>query len=336
MAIPRFSFFLFLLMIPTFLFPQNSVFNADSAYENIQYLSVTIGPRPMGSQNERMALEWVMEKLKNYGADSAYVMKFEKTEAINTSSGIAVGTFQGKTDSAIVIGSHVDSAGREIPGANDNASGTASVIELARIWSQRTRHYTMIFLVFGGEEQGLCGSKHFVDQYPDLDKIALMFALDMAGSDDSIVTLFEADSIQAPQWLVKDAFAFDESLGINRLQYPTHFSTLNNLGEQGAGSDHEPFLEKGIPAICFTNGIKNFPIHTPQDRIEFIDRSMLDKYGRFVDKLISKYQIQGIPESSSERNHYLLWRPLGQLIFIPEWLFGYLFFPPLRASHSVN
>ncbi len=319
MVIPRFSLFLLLFIIPTFLLSQTKDFNADSAYANIKYISVTIGPRPMGSQNERRAFEWTTEKFRDYGADSVYVMKFNKTKSVNTNSGIAVGIFRGKTDSAIVIGSHGDSAGREIPGANDNASGTASLIELARIWSQRERYYTMIFIVFGGEEQGLCGSRYFVDHYSDLDKIVLMLALDMAGSDDNIFILCETDSAQAPHWLVKDAFAVDEALGINRLRYPTHFSTLNNLGEQGAGSDHQPFLEKGIPAICFTNGVNNFPIHTPQDRIEFIDRSMLDKYGQFVDRLISKYQIQGIPISSSERSNYLLWRPFGQLTFIPKW-----------------
>ena len=309
---------IFLLLLPAFSMSQTEKFNADSAYASIEHLSVTIGTRPMGSRNERIALDWAMQKFISFGADTAYVMKFTKTESVNTNSGIAVGLFRGKTDSTIVIGGHIDSAGREIPGANDNASGTASTIELARIWSQRERHYTMIFAAFGGEEQGLCGSEHFVDHYPDLDKVVLMFSLDMAGSDDNIVTIFETDSIQAPKWLVKDAFAIDKALGINRLQYPTHFSSINNLGEQGAGSDHQPFLKQGIPAICFTNGINNTPIHTPQDKIDFIDKTMLEKYGRFANGLISKYQSQGIPNSKPER--YVAWEPMGQLTFIPKWL----------------
>jgi hypothetical protein len=226
---PKLAIFLLLFILPTFLFSQSEKFNADSVYAYIEHLSVTIGARPMGSQNERLALDWAAEKFKSFGADSAYVTKFTKTKSINTNSGIAVGIFRSRTDSSIVIGGHIDSAGREIQGANDNASGSASMIELARIWSQRQRHYIMIFVAVGGEEQELCGSKYFVDHYPDLDKVVLMFVLDMAGSDDNIVTLFEIDSVQAPQWLVKDAFAIDKALGINRLQYPTHFSTLNNL-----------------------------------------------------------------------------------------------------------
>ncbi|HEX9972148.1 MAG TPA: M28 family metallopeptidase, partial [bacterium] len=320
MTSQKLIFYLLLILVPTLSFSQTEKFNADSAYAYIEHLSVTIGPRPMGSQNERIALDWAAEKFNSFGADSAYVMKFTKTESVNTNSGVVVGIFRGETDSTIVIGGHIDSAGREIPGANDNASGTASTIELARIWSQRERHYTMIFAAFGGEEQGLYGSDHFVKNYPDINKVVLMFSLDMAGSDDNIVTIFETDSVQAPKWLVKDAFAIDKALGINRLQYQTHFSAINNLGEKGAGSDHQPFLEKGIPAICFTNGINNSPIHTLQDRIDFIDKSMLDKYGQFADSLIKKYQTQRIPTSASKQNSYVLWQPFWKLIFIPHWL----------------
>jgi len=308
----------FLLLLPAFSISQTEKFNADSAYSFIKHLSVTIGARPMGSQNERIALDWATQKFNSFGADTVFVINFTQTESVNTNSGIAVGIFRGKTDSTIVIGGHIDSAGREIPGANDNASGAASTIELARIWSQPERHYTMIFAAFGGEEQGLCGSKYFVDHYPDLDNVVLMICLDMAGSDDNIVTIFETDSVQAPKWLVKDAFAIDKALGINRLQYPTHFSAINNLGEQGAGSDHEPFLKKGIPAICFTNGINNSPIHTPQDKIDFIDKTMLEKYGEFANSLISKYQSQGVPDLKQEQ--YVAWEPMGRLTFIPNWL----------------
>ncbi len=128
-----------------------------------------IGPRPMGSAAERQALNWVADKFRSYGADTAWVMPFAqvsgKENRLNTSSGIAVGIFRGVTDTSIAVGGHADSTPPESPGANDNASGTATAIELARIWSRRPRHYTMIFLSFGGEEMGLYGSQYFVDNY---------------------------------------------------------------------------------------------------------------------------------------------------------------------------
>ena len=311
-----------MLLLPVLLFSQTSDFNVDSTFSYINHLSVTIGPRPMGSQNENIALNWVKVKFEEFGADSTFILKFFKINStkssVNTNSGTAVGIFEGKTDTTIVIGGHFDSAGREIPGANDNASGTATVIELARIWSQRPRHYTMIFVAFGGEETGLNGSKYFVEQYQDISNVALMLCLDMTGSDDNILTIAETDSMQAPSWLMKDAFAIDKALRINRLQYPTHFATINNIGGGGSGSDHIPFLHKKIPAIDFTAGICNSPIHTPQDKIDFISKEMLEKCGSLADSLLKKYQKSGIPDSKNEP--YMLWSVFGTPVFIPSKL----------------
>jgi hypothetical protein len=319
MSIQRNLILTLVILIPVLLLSQTTNFNSDSTYSYIKHLSVTIGPRPMGSQNEDIALNWLKEKFDEFEPDTSFIMKFYEVKSekssVNTNSGNAVAIFEGETDTTIVIGGHFDSSGREIPGANDNASGTASVIELARIWSQRPRHYTMVFAAFGGEERGLVGSKHFVEQYQDIDKVALMLCLDMTGSDDKILTLAETDSMQAPIWLMKDAFAIDRALGINRLLYPTHFATINNIGG-GAGSDHIPFLHRYIPAIDFTSGICNSPIHTPQDKIDFISKEMLGKCGSLADSLLKKYQKFGIPSSTNEP--YMLWNVFGTPFFIPS------------------
>ncbi len=313
---------LFILLFSVSAYSGDLEFSADSVLAHIRHLSVTIGPRPMGSQNERVALEWAARRMANYGADSVAIMRFRKAPskriAMNTNSGSVVGVFRGDTDSTIVVGGHIDSADREVPGANDNASGAATVIELARLWSTRPRHYTMVFVAFGGEESGLHGSKHFVEHYPNIDDVTLMISVDMTGADDDIVTIFETKSGRAPVWLLQDAFRLDGDLQINRLKYPTHFCTLNNLAG-GAGSDHEPFVNRGIPAIDFTVGINRSPIHTQQDVVEYIHKPMLTHCGQLVDGLLKKYQNQGIPGSRSSA--YMLWRPLGFLVFIPASLF---------------
>ena len=55
-----------------------TTFDADSAYAYAEHLSVTIGPRPMGSASERLALDWVAEKFLSFGADSVFIMKFDR------------------------------------------------------------------------------------------------------------------------------------------------------------------------------------------------------------------------------------------------------------------
>ena len=275
----------------------------------------------MGSANEQRALLWTVDKFISFGADTAYVMVVPETtienRAFNTNSGVAIGIFRGDADSTIVIGGHIDSAGREIPGANDNGSGTACVIELSRIWSQRSRHYNLLYAAFGGEERGLIGSKYFVNHYSEIDKVVLMLQIDMAGSEGWLIPFFDVKTHQAPIWLVDDAYTIDGALGYDSLNYPTHFFSLNNAFG-GAGSDHLPFLQKNIPAIDFTAGINASPIHTPQDKIDYIGKPMLARSGRLVDGLLTKYQEQGIP--TPRQGHYMLWQIFGGRLFIPKWL----------------
>ncbi len=318
------KYFLILIIFMSPLYSQDLQFNADSAYKSIEHLSVIIGPRIMGSQKEQEALYWAEEKYESFDADTAYILPFTVAEPDNelliTNSGTAVGVYKGQTDSIIVVGGHLDSAGPEYPGANDNASGTATVIELARLWSQRSHYYTMVFCSFGGEEMGLIGSKNFVKDFSQIDKVILMVSADMGGTDSEIGILFETDSMQAPKWLIQDAFKVDSKSNFNRLIYDTHFSTQNYLSSRGAGSDHMPFLNKGIPAIDFTADVNDSPIHSQQDNINFIDKAALGNYGNFIDHILLQYQDGGIKPSELSDESFMLWQLAGLNIYIPIWL----------------
>ena len=318
------KYFIIVILLLSPLLSQNLQFNADSAYLSIENLSVTIGPRTMGSEKEKEALNWAVNKFKSFGSDTAYILPFSLANGARgkyiTKSGTAVGIFKGKTDSSIVIGGHLDSAGPEYPGANDNASGVATVIELARLWSQRPHYYTMVFCGFGGEEVGLHGSKNFVNDFSKIDNVILMVSADMGGTDSDIELMFETDSMQAPKWLVQDAYNADIESGFNHLVYPTHFSTQNNLSSNGSGSDHMSFLNKGIPAIDFTADPNDSQIHTQQDKIDFIDKSALGNYGNFIDNLLIQYQNGGIEPSTLSGENFMLWQIAALNIYIPIWL----------------
>lgn len=317
---PSRIFFILLVLLPLFAPAQREPFNADSAYAAVEHLCVTIGPRPMGSANERRALSWAVEKFIRFGADTAYIMPvLQARNGINTRSGVALGIFRGESDSTIVVGAHIDSNRPDNPGASDNASGTGCLMELARIWAQNPRRYTLLFAAFGGEEAGSVGSKYFVDHYPEIEKVALMLNIDMAGSEGWLIPFIDADARQSPRWLVEDSYAIDRALGYKDLEYPTHFFSLNGLFPGGmAGSDHTPFMDKNIPAIDFTAGINIDPIHTPRDRLQFLSKAMLARSGRLVDELIAKYQGQGIP--AEKAGHYMLWEVLGGRFYVPNWL----------------
>jgi len=277
----------------------------------------------MGSPNERRAMEYALAKFHEFGLDNVYCMNMDVVEnettgsLTNTSSGIAVGILQGKTDRIIVIGGHIDSASPFVPGANDDGSGSAVVIELARVISKEHLRPTIVFCLFGGEEYGLCGSKFFVDHFPLIDKVDLMMEIDMANGSDPLIPLIDYQYWNTPIWLVQAAYEEYSKLGYTSLRYPTHFFTAMSMIPGGViSSDHEPFLARKIPAIDFTSNM-NDPIHTPQDDFEHFKPSGLKRSGDLIYALIHRFE-NNIP--GEKTNSYYLLQTGTRALFFPLWL----------------
>lgn len=290
-------------------------FSQESAEKFLKVLAVDIGPRPMGSPAEQKAIKFAVEKFKAFGCDTSYIMPMTFTSTSNTTSGIAVGVKKGISKKIIVLGGHIDSAGPEIPGADDDGSGSAVIIELARILATRETQSTIVYALFGGEEQGLEGSTYFTNFFPEIDSVVLMLQVDMANG----LGILEIDpntyGQSAPKWLVSAAIEEYNKLGYTKLRYPTHAYVLNNTFGKGAGSDHEPFLDCGIPAIAFVSDISN-PIHTPQDNFKNFDARGLKRSGDLVLKLVERFD-KGVPSRNTER--YWLYIIGKTPVFLPIW-----------------
>jgi hypothetical protein len=186
--------------------PAEEGFSGSNAYAILRVLSEEIGPRPMGSPAEQRALAYAASTLAAYGCDTSYIMPMRSPHGTNTTSGVAVGVLRGATGRIIVIGGHLDSSGPEIPGANDDGSGTACVLELARVLGPRQLQSTIVFACFGGEEENLLGSEHFVAHFPHIDSVMLMLQIDMADGSSYLELDPDApDQVSAPQWLPEAA-----------------------------------------------------------------------------------------------------------------------------------
>jgi Zn-dependent M28 family amino/carboxypeptidase len=170
----------------------------------------------------------------------------------------------------IVIGAHYDHLGRggegslaartgEIHhGADDNASGTAGMLELARVFSaQRPRlKRTLVFIAFGGEEEGLLGSSYYVDHPPmPLANTVAMINMDMIGRmKDRKLVIGGVGTAKEWRELIGRANTFE--------------LTLN---EDGYGpSDHNSFYKKQVPVLFFWTGTHN-DYHKPSDTFDKIN-----------------------------------------------------------------
>ena len=155
------------------------------------------------------------------------------------------------------LGAHYDSVPGS-PGANDNASGTALLIELARVSRNEGIGDGLCFIAFGAEEIGLFGSQAFVEAH-DVSGAAFMLNFDMvarigeqAGDGARFVAGDNALADRAA------SVAADLGYGIPRGAFP-----------RGASSDHVSFSAAGVPAITVHSGGAGF-IHTPQDTFDTV------------------------------------------------------------------
>lgn len=142
-------------------------------------------------------------------------------------------------------------------GADDNASGTAAVIELARRFAaaQPTKR-SLAFIAFSAEERGLLGSRHFVEQPTvTLEKIVAMLNMDMIGRQKkNRVHIYGGKAAEPLRRLLKTC---GRSLG---LRVYRHLDLWASIG----GSDHAPFDQQGIPAVMFHTGV-HMEYHRPAD-----------------------------------------------------------------------
>ena len=150
-------------------------------------------------------------------------------------------------DSCYVFTAHYDhlgNLGRRIyyAGANDNASGTATIVTLAAYYAKHRPQYDMYFIAFSGEDANLRGSE-FYAQNPivPLAQIKYLFNIDMIGDNNPVQYCEVSDSGMR-------GFALFEQINSAK----GYFKALNR-GELAANSDHYPFAERGVPCIFLEN-----------------------------------------------------------------------------------
>jgi aminopeptidase YwaD len=179
-------------------------------------------------------------------------------------------------DEYVVMSAHYDHLGglgssAYFPGANDNASGVAFLLDLVRHYQQHPQPYTMVFLFFAGEEAGLVGSKYFVE-HPliPLKQIRFLTNFDMVGTGD--------DGAMAV-----NATIFKKQFSLLR-EVNNELKALPQIGERGEAksSDHYWFYQAGVP--CFflytMGGIQAY--HDVFDRAETLPFTRYNKLFRLV------------------------------------------------------
>jgi hypothetical protein len=176
-------------------------------------------------------------------------------------------------DEYVIVGAHYDHLGRSSlgaldpasgdtairNGADDDASGTAAVLELARLVARRPARRTIVFAAFGAEELGRRGSRHFVDQPPvPLRRVRAMLDFDMVGRlrDDRLIVDGVATASEFSALLDSANAGLALRLVLQR--------------ESGGASDDASFSARGVPALRFFTGL-HADYHRATDDADRVD-----------------------------------------------------------------
>jgi hypothetical protein len=185
----------------------------------------------------------------------------------------------GGTRSVTLVTAHLDSVNHPAhgpddptapaPGADDNGSGSGGVIEIARVLKDHSINQDLRLILFGGEEQGLFGSKHYVRQLPAAERALIRSVINM----DMIAVL----NTNSPTVLLEGGDPVSKDM-VARLSSSAHTYTklTVNTSFEPHDSDHVPFIEADVPAVLTIEGNDeaNHNIHSANDTLNHINHDL--------------------------------------------------------------
>jgi hypothetical protein len=244
----------------------------ERAAEHIAAAFKKIGLQPAFGESYFQPIPWLLGK--------------DKKESVGRNvGGMIVGSDPELRDEWIVVAAHYDHLGVQgdllYPGADDNASGVAMLLEVAEQFALNPikPRRTIVFVAFDLEEQGLQGSAHFAAHPPrDYGKLKAFLVADLIGRSmanlmDEYVFVLGSESAEHLQNLVAEV-------------RPETGLETGRLGADlvGTRSDYGPFRDRQTPFLFFTTGTHR-DYHRPTDRPERIDYAKLGRISRWIAKL---------------------------------------------------
>ena len=272
--------------------------NKDSLYSYIEELSgvkkclidgeLVILERTNKNGNET-ATKYLVQKLSGFGYQPSVIQCVNNTSNVeNVISEISGNTFPEKR---IIICAHYDSEGfgEFGTGADDNASGCAVVIELARILKSYKPNRTIVFAFWDAEEWGLIGSKCYAKSAKEENKlIEAVINIDMIGYDPNNKNKSKVNIRTTGQNL-----ELWKQIKYLKLLYSINLN-LDSINLQQSGSDMLSFWNNGYNGVSFAEDESNPYYHSEQDKIEHLNFEYLLENSKLVTALLIQLVNKGI------------------------------------------
>ena len=251
-------------------------FSTKRAMRHVRRLARDIGVRLRATEGERRAARYVAARFEALG----YRVHVQRFDVDAGRSRNVVAWWPGAKDHAMVVGGHLDSV-EGAPGANDNASGVAAILEVARLVAGRPPARLTRFVAFGSEEYGSNGLHHvgsavFVNRLGNEGRrrLAGMLSVDMIADGRP---LYVGNSDIADDVVAKDLL---RTLGERRVD--VEYRVMCDC------SDHGPFELAGIPAAFMWSG-EEPDYHSPGDTVVNMKPDDLGRTGRALRAYVKSF-----------------------------------------------
>lgn len=241
---------------------------------------LTQEPRIAGTESEQLAAAFLTTQLEQIGYEvdvNTFTIEGTKNESQNLIVTKKSSDDLPSTDDIIIIGAHYDSVVQS-PGASDNASGTAVLLEVARMLKDEPIPAEIRFIFFGAEELRLAGSESYIHEMTtdETERTVAMFNLDMVGSAEAgPLKLFTVDG--KPNTATQISSKVHEKL----------FGKPLSIGQTDR-SDHYPFQNAGIEAVLFSYFPLEKAYHSPDDTIDKISKERMENVAHIIALSILK------------------------------------------------
>lgn len=243
---------------------------------------------------------------------------------------------RGATDEVIVVGAHLDGVTAS-QGADDNASGVAVVLELARLLSASPHRYTYAFVLFGGEEMGLFGSQAWAAAHTSgrageftlgsetFGRVVLVLNFDCVGWADGPYPAIYSTGSGGRQAELEDVAVLVDAAGAAGRDWLASKRSLKAQAYEAYGiliSDHLSFVDAGLSGIGLGRqneaGRINPQVNTPLDTLDGVSADAIGESGLLGEQVLRTYEA-GTPTAAGSVHSYLFHRS-G---YTPGWM-GYL------------
>jgi hypothetical protein len=273
-----------------------------AALRHVHQLAEVIGPRKTGTEGERRAIEYVRQEMAAAGLavaleDVTTVAADDGEERVGSWN--IIGDLAGDLPDRIVLAAHHDTRAAGVPGANDDASGIGVLLEVARRVAARPRRLSYRFISFCAEEEDLAGSRHHV-RHADLAGTRVMVALEVIGRGDLLV-----GGVPRPAalWAQRALAGAARDAGLSGIASRPLWAVAPRILPLPYSADHEPFLDRGIPAFLVAGAFAGWAYHTPEDRLAHLDGEVLGRAVLLVDALLRRFEAG--PPKPVDDPHYL-------------------------------